>query len=175
MGVMAEEKRSGTMEMLITLPVKDHEVILGKFLGTWLVVLSLIATTLLYPILMFKFWHLGALDWGPIWTGYLGLVLFSGAEVALGLFISSITESQIIALFMTLIVLITLHVLGVVGMSGVVENDYVRETLAFVGSDSRLLPFSKGLISPRDVIYFVSLTLLFLMGSFRAHERRKWA
>src|SRR5262245_36621453 len=63
MGLLAEEKRSGTLEMLITLPVKDHEVILGKFLGAWGFVLALVAMTLFYPLMMFKFpWHLGTLD-----------------------------------------------------------------------------------------------------------------
>src|SRR5512140_949718 len=80
MRLLAEEKRSGTLEMLITLPVKDHEVILGKFLGAWGLVLTLIASTALYPILMFKWpWDLGPLDMGPVLSGYLGLVLYSAA------------------------------------------------------------------------------------------------
>src|SRR5262245_25835942 len=72
MRLVAEEKRSGTLEMLITLPVKDSEVILGKFIGALGLVLTLIVTTLLYPILMFKVWHLGAIDLGPVFSGYLG-------------------------------------------------------------------------------------------------------
>ena len=173
MRVMAEERRSGTLEMLITLPVKDYEVILGKFLGTWVVVLALIATTLFYPLLMFKFWHLGALDWGPIEAGYLGLVFYSAAAVALGLFISSLTDSQVIAFFITFVALLVLHL--VQQLAPVIENDYVRSALNFVSFDSRLSPFTRGLIAARDLIYFGSVALLFLMGSFRALERRKWA
>jgi ABC-2 type transport system permease protein len=173
MRVMAEEKRSGTLEMLITLPVKDYEVILGKFLGTWVVVLALIATTLFYPILMFKFWHLGAIDWGPIEAGYLGLVFYSAAAVALGLFISSLTDSQVIAFFITFVALLVLHL--VQQLAPVIENDYVRSALNFVSFDSRLSPFTRGLIAARDLIYFGSVAILFLMGSFRALERRKWA
>jgi len=173
MRVMAEERRSGTLEMLITLPVKDYEVILGKFLGTWVVVLALIATTLFYPLLMFKFWHLGALDWGPIEAGYLGLVFYSAAAVALGLFISSLTDSQVIAFFITFVALLVLHL--VQQLAPVIENDYVRSALNFVSFDSRLSPFTRGLIAARDLIYFGSVAILFLMGSFRALERRKWA
>src|SRR3954466_7858219 len=82
MRLLAEERRSGTLEMLITLPVKDSDVILGKFLGAFGLVLVLVFSTALYPILMFKLWHLGAIDTGPIFSGYFGLVLFSAAVVA---------------------------------------------------------------------------------------------
>ena len=113
MRLLAEEKRSGTLEMLITLPVRDHEVILGKFLGAWGLVLILIASTALYPLMMFKFpWHLGAIDTGPVWSGYLGLVLYSAASVSIGLLISALTESQVIAFFITfgsLLVALQLH------------------------------------------------------------------
>ena len=113
MRVMAEEKRSGTLELLITLPVKDHEVILGKFLGAFGLVLVLILATTLYPIMMFKApWNLGPLDMGPVLTGYLGLVLYSAAAVAIGLLVSSLTESQAIAFFLTAVILFFLHVVG---------------------------------------------------------------
>ena len=113
MRVMAEERRSGTLEMLITLPVKDHQVILGKFLGTWAVVLLGVAGTLLFPLMMFGWpWKLGPLDWGPLWVGYLGIVLSSAATVAVGMLISSLTESQVIAFFVTFAVTLVLHLSG---------------------------------------------------------------
>src|SRR6478736_6680041 len=86
MRLVAEERRSGTLEMLITLPVRDSDVIGGKYLGALGLVLVLIAGTLLYPIMMFKApWHLGPLDTGPVASGYLGLFLFAAAGVAIGL------------------------------------------------------------------------------------------
>src|SRR6478752_2782638 len=113
MRLLAEEKRTGTLEMLITLPVKDHEVILGKFLGAWGLVLVLIASTAVYPLVMFKFpWHLGALDGGPVIAGYLGLVLYSAAAVSLGLLVSALTDSQVIAFFITFVILFALHFVG---------------------------------------------------------------
>ncbi len=89
---LAAEKGSGTLELLITMPVRDSEVILGKYVAACAMVLILLAGTLLYPILMFKWpWHLGALDWGPVWSGYLGCTIFSFAGVAIGLMLSSLT------------------------------------------------------------------------------------
>ena len=174
MRLLAEEKRSGTLEMLITLPVKDHEVILGKFFGAWGLILILLATTLLFPVLMFEWpWHLGALDWGPIFAGYLGLVVYSAAAVALGLLVSSLTESQIIALFVTFIVLFAMHFVGFA--LDAIGNKTVQNVAAFVSFDARLAPFARGLVNTRDVVFFVSIAIGCLMAAFRALERRKWA
>jgi ABC-2 type transport system permease protein len=173
MRLLAEERRSGTLEMLITLPVKDHEVILGKFLGAWGLVLVLIVSTVLFPLMMFSWpWHLGALDSGPVLAGYIGLVLYSAAAVAMGLLISSLTESQVIAFFITFLILGFLHS---------VDNaaDYLpgslRDVLSFISFDTRLAPFARGMVSTRDVVFFLSVTVGCLMAAFRALERRKWA
>ena len=173
MRLLAEEKRSGTLEMLITLPVRDHEVILGKFVGAWGLVLVLIASTFLYPVMMFMTpWKLGALDMGPVLSGYLGLILFSAAAVSIGLFISALTESQVIAFFVTWVVLLVFSFMGfAVDQLG---NPAAREILAYVSFDARLTPFARGMISTRDIVFFVSICFMCLMGSFWALERRKW-
>jgi ABC-2 type transport system permease protein len=89
---LAGEKGSGTLELLITMPVREVEVILGKYIAACTVVLILLAATLLYPIMMFWFpWHLGNLDWGPVWAGYLGAIAFSLAGVAIGQMYSGLT------------------------------------------------------------------------------------
>jgi ABC-2 type transport system permease protein len=174
MRLLAEEKRSGTLEMLITLPVKDHEVILGKFLGAWSLVLVLIASTALYPILMFYWpWDLGVLDTGPVFAGYLGLVLYSAASVSLGLLISALTESQVIAFFITWTALVFLSFLGYA--NNIVGPGTLRNVIAFIGFDARLTPFARGQIITREIVYFLSITVGCLMLAFRALERRKWA
>jgi ABC-2 type transport system permease protein len=173
MRLLAEEKRSGTLEMLITLPVKDHEVILGKFLGAWGLVLLLILATTLYPIMMFVWpWHLGALDSGPVISGYIGLVLYSAAAVSIGLLISALTESQVIAVFITFMVLFVLHAIGGISES---TSPLLRSVIAFISFDARLAPFARGMVSTRDIVYFLSITAGCLMVAFRALERRKWA
>lgn len=174
MRLLAEEKRSGTLEMLITLPVRDYEVILGKFLGAWGMVLLLIAATALFPVFMFKWpWNLGALDTGPVASGYLGLFLFSAAAVSIGLLISALTESQVIAFFLTWAVLLALTFLGLAGDT--MGNPVLRDVVSYVSFDARLAPFARGMINTRDIVFFVSICFGCLMASFWALERRKWA
>ena len=174
MRVLAEEKRSGTLEMLITLPVRDHEVIIGKFLGVWSLVLILIGATVLFPLMMFKFpWHLGSLDMGPVWSGYLGLVLYSAMAVGIGLLMSSLTESQIIAFLITWAPLMLLGILG--RFAKALPAGAGRDVLTFISFDARLAPFARGKIVTSDIVYFVSISLGCLMAAFRALERRKWA
>jgi ABC-2 type transport system permease protein len=174
MRLLAEEKRSGTLEMLITLPVKDHEVILGKFLGAWGLVLVLIASTALYPLLMFRFpWHLGELDYRPVISGYLGLLLYSAATVSIGLVISALTDSQVIAFFLTWVLFVFVFLLSLAADS--LPTPALREVAAFISFDTRLAPFARGQIITRDIVYFLSITVGCLMVAFRALERRKWA
>lgn len=177
MALMAEERRSGTLEMLITLPVKDSDVVLGKYLGALGLVLTLIAATLIYPIAMFSWpWHLGNLDWGPIWSALLGLVLFSAAAVAIGLLVSSLVRSQAVAFFVTFAILFMLWVLGsMTDYVGQEVSEGVAHMMSYVSFNSRLQGFIRGLVDTRDIVYFVSVTALALVLAFRALERRKWA
>jgi ABC-2 type transport system permease protein len=173
MRALAEEKRSGTLELLITMPVKDTEVILGKYLAALGMCVVLLGASLLFPIAMFVWpWHLGVLDWGPVWTAYLGLVLYSGAGVAIGLLFSSITESQIIAFFFTAF---TLGLLVAVGMLAQLWHGAVGDVLGFISFESRFEGFERGLIDTRAVVYFLSIAVICLLVSFRSLESRKWS
>lgn len=169
---LAAEKGSGTLELLITMPVKDSEVILGKYLASLAVVVLLLLATLLYPVALFKWpWSLGTLDWGPVWAGYLGCLLLSAAGVAIGLMISSLTQSEVIALFVTLATLVFLYAIGVLS----VLKGAVGDAVAFVSFLSRFESFTRGVIDTRAVVYFVSVTVLCLLVSFRSLESRKWS
>lgn len=173
MRALAEERRQGTIELLITLPVRDSEVILGKYFAALFMCVMLLAVTLFYPIVMFvKPWHLGSLDWGPVWAGYLGLFLLSAASVAVGMLFSSITESQIIAFFLTMGTLLLLYVAG-----NVVETvpGAMGEVIAFVSMQTRFFPFSRGLVDTRAIIYFLSIAVMCLLVAFRSLESRKWS
>ena len=173
MRLLAEERRSGTLEMLITLPVKDSDVVIGKYLGALGLVLVLLLSTLAYPIVMFwKPWNLGPIDGGPVASGYFGMVLFSCAAVAVGLLISALTESQAVAFFITFFVLGALWLFGdLAGKAG----GTLALVLNYVSFQSRLNNFWRGLVDSRDVIFFLSVTVVSLMVAFRALERRKWA
>jgi ABC-2 type transport system permease protein len=173
MRLMAEERRSGTLEMLITLPVKDSDVIMGKYLGALGLVLTVVLASLAYPILMFKFpWNLGPMDMGPVISGYVGLVLYSAAAVAVGLLVSSLADSQAVSFF------ITFFVLGAFWISGSMADQMQgmwANVLHYISFQSRMTGFMRGLIDTRDVVFFLSVTILALVVSFRSLERRKWA
>jgi ABC-2 type transport system permease protein len=174
MRLVAEERRSGTLEMLITLPVKDSDVIGGKYLGALGLVLVLVLATLIYPLAMFKFpWNLGSLDSGPVFSGYLGLILFACAATAIGLLVSSFVESQAVSFFITFFVLGALWWFD--DIAEAVGAGWFATALRYVSFQTRLGGFWRGLIDSRDVIFFLSVTAISLVISFRALERRKWA
>jgi ABC-2 type transport system permease protein len=135
--------------------------------------LVLVLATAIYPLFMFKWpWNLGPLDTGPVFAGYFGLILFCGAATAIGLLLSSLTESQAIAFFLTVFVLLGLWLTGMLArwLGGAAGN-----VLNFIAFDARLSGFTRGLIDTRDVVYFLTVTAVCLVVSFRALERRKWA
>ncbi len=170
---IAEEKRSGTLELLITMPVRDSEVILGKYLGALAMMLILFVATLLYPVMLFKWpWDLGPLDWGPVTAGYLGLVLFSMAGLAVGLLFSALTESQIIAFFLTAF---TLGFLCAIGFFAEGTRGWIGEAITFLSFKSRFQGFERGLIDSKAVVYFLSITTICLLFAFRSLESRKWS
>ena len=176
---LAAEKGSGTLELLITMPVKDSEVILGKYIAALSMVLILLFATLLYPLGMFVWpWHLGTLDWGPVWSGYLGCVCFSAAAVGVGMMLSSLTESDVVAFFMTLGVLGVVYAIGwivAVWHSDNQTGSTLIEALGFISFQTRYQGFAKGLIDTRAILYFVSVTVLCLLVAFRSLESRKWS
>jgi ABC-2 type transport system permease protein len=173
MRLIAEERSSGTLEMLITLPVKDWEVVLGKYFGALGLVMVLIGSTLIYPLLMFKLpWNLGSLDWGPVLSGYLGLTLLSAAAVAVGLLISSLTKSQVIAFFVTFVVMTALTFVGSLGEA--FRSPTLGVALGFFSFERHIAMLARGLIDSRSIVYFLSLTFFCLMVAFRSLESRKW-
>ena len=172
---LSDEKRVGTIELLITMPVKDREVILGKYFGSLAMVSLQIILLCAYPLVMFTgapFWHLGELDWSPFWVGIFGLFLLSAAGTAIGIMWSSFTESQILSYFATMMTLVVLYSIGfgtefIGGAAG--------DAVSFVSLHSRFEPFARGLIDSRALIYFLSLTVLGLVIAFRSLESRKWS
>ena len=173
MRLIGEEKSTGTLEMLITLPVNDWEVVLGKYLGALALVWILILSTLVYPVAMFIWpWNLGAIDWGPVKAGYVGLGLMSAAGTAIGLLISSVTRSQVIAFFITFVVLFALVFVGRAG--DLLGKSGVGTVVDYISFQSHMLKFARGLIDTRSVVYFGSITVFSLMIAFRALESRKW-
>jgi len=168
MRLLAEEQKLGTIELLLTSPVRDWEVIIGKYLSSLVFFLVLIGLTLYYPILLFIF---GQPDPGPIYSGYLGLILYSGAALAIGILTSTLTNNQIVAFVVASGILLLLYFADTgTGVMGGAWSKLVTE----IGMSSHFNDFEKGVIDTKNIIYFLSVTAFFLFLSIRALEYRRW-
>jgi ABC-2 type transport system permease protein len=168
MGLLAEEKRTGTLELLITYPVRDAEVVIGKYLGALGLYTVLLALTLPQ---VFSVASMGPLDWGPVFSGYLGLFLSGGAFLAIGVLASSWTQNQLVALIVAMAIgtffSVIRHLLAFLPEGAA----SVFEWLSFgYHSDS----LERGVIDTRDIFFFISVIGLSLGLAFRSLESRLW-
>lgn len=170
MGLLAEEKRTGTIELLITMPVRDSEVVLGKFLGVLGLYATLLALTLPYAIAVAT---LGPVDFGELFCGYLGLLLLGGMLLAIGLMCSGWTDNQLIGFFAGLGFSASLFMLGtgfVLTLAGL-RLGRMLEPLAMT---VHLESMARGVLDMRDLLYFLSMTGFALAVTFRSLESRRW-
>jgi len=168
MRLFAEERRLGTLELLWTYPLRDAEIIAGKFLACLLVVTIMLASTLVYPAVLSR---LHPVDPGPLVAGYLGLWLLAAAFVACGLFLSALTDSQLIAGAATYGVLLFFWMLT--WNEAAVSDGALRVLRPFSLFD-RFAVFAQGGIDTRDVSYLVLFTATFLAATFFALDSRRW-
>jgi ABC-2 type transport system permease protein len=168
MRLLAEEKKSGTLELLATRPVRDAEIVLGKFLAAWTLLAATLAPTLLY---LATFLSIGSIDAGPVVTGYLGLLLMGGVYIGIGLFASSLTENQIIAFIIGFLFCLVLFLLDKVL---VYVPEGLASTVEFLGIDTHFGNIARGVVDSRDIVYFFSLLGFSLTLATVSLERRKW-
>ncbi len=168
MRLFAEEKRGGTMELLLTYPVRDGEILAGKFLAAAALYVVLLGLTFLYPGLVAYFTRV---EWGPILTGYLGLVLVGATFLAVGLLISSLTENQIVAGFGTFAVLL---LFWVIGWGAEFAGGNFRGVLQYLSVTEHMDGFSRGLIDTKDLVYYGSAIALALFLTLRSLESKRW-
>jgi len=168
MRLFAEEKRSGTIELLATSPIRDSEIILGK----WLAAVSLYACILLVTAVNFGFlFRYGKPDWKPLLIGYLGLLLQAGALLAIGTFISTLTKNQIIAGAATFGVCLLLWIVGwVAGF----ETSTWAQVLAYMSIITHFESFAKGVLDSKDAIFYVTVIFLGLFFTARSMESLRW-
>ena len=168
MRLLSEEKRSGTIELLITMPVRDWEVVLGKFLAGLSVLAVAILLTLAYPITIST---MGALDWGAVVGGYLGLLLLAGAYVAIGLMASSWTHNQVVAYMVAWVITFALFIGGKLLplMPGSIAT-----IIEHVSLDLHFNNIAKGVIDTRDIIYYLSLITACLLVTVQTLDSRRW-
>jgi ABC-2 type transport system permease protein len=168
MRLLAEEKKAGTIELLTTKPLHDWEIVLGKFFAAWtLVGVALLPTFIYYISIAF----IGEIDHGPVVGGYVGLLLMAGVYVAIGLLASSLTENQIIAFIVSLLLMFTLFMMDKVL---IFVPEFMTSVVEYLGIDFHFSSIARGVIDTRDIVYFISVLGFSLYLSVVSLERRKW-
>ncbi len=168
MRLIAEEKGSGTLEMLITMPVRDWEVVLGKFMAGMAMLGAIVGMTLFYA---FTVAALGPVDRGPVITGYVGLMLMGGGYVAIGVMASSLTRNQIVAFILAFAISFALFIFGQIVQFA---PDWLSPVLSYLSMGNHFESFSRGVIDSRDVLFYVSLMAVTLVIASASLESRKW-
>lgn len=168
MRTLAEEKKLGTWELLLTSPVKDSEIVLGKYLGSLFLLLTMLALTLYYPIILMIF---GDPDIGPMVTGYIGMLLLGSTAFSVGLFASSLTNNQIVSAVVSGGILFALWFLG---MAADNLPEAVKGIVEYVSLYSQFTGFYVGIITTQSIIYYLSLIGLFLYLTIRSLDTSRW-
>jgi len=168
MRLFAEEKKLGTIELLWTYPLKDPQIILGKFLACLFVFVLMVLCTLAYPLLLAS---VHKFSWGPPLAGYLGIMLLGATFIACGTFISSLTENQVVCAMSTYGVLVFFWFLT---WNEEAVGPQLISTVSHFSLFDRFEDFAKGVINTQDVVFFILATLFFLSLTLQSLESRKW-
>jgi len=168
MRTYSEEKRSGTIELLLTSPITDLEIIVGKFLGALALYGAMLIVTMLYMAILFR---IGNPEWRPIVAGYLGLLLMGGCFLATGLFISSLTKNQIVAGFLTFATFLMLWIINWIGES---SGPTTRDLVNYLSITEHLDDFSRGIIDTKHVVYYLSFITFGLFLTAKSVDSERW-
>ncbi len=168
MRLLAEEKGSGTLEMLITMPVRDWQVVLGKFVAGMVMLAAIVGMTMFYGLSLTL---LGPVDKGPMLTGFLGLLLMGGAYVAIGVMASSLTRNQIIAFILAFAISFAMFIFGQIVQFA---PDVLAPVLNYLSMGNHFESLSRGVIDTRDIIFYLSVMVVRLVIATASLESRKW-
>jgi ABC-2 type transport system permease protein len=170
MRLFAEERREGTLELLLTAPVSEGSIVFGKFLGAWFYFSVLLALTFLYQFVLFA---ITQPDLGHAVCAYIGIWLYGGATLAVGMFFSALTESQIIAAFLSMVMLMILWLGDQAGdLIANIDVARVARTLSLQGHFST--SFATGLLRAEDVAFFAGVIAVMLFVTIRVIESNRW-
>jgi ABC-2 type transport system permease protein len=168
MRTYSEEKRSGTIELLLTSPLTDLEIILGKFLGALALYAAMLLVTMLYMAMLFK---ISNPEWRPIAAGYLGLLLMGGCFISTGLFISSLTKNQIVAGFLTFVTFLMFWIVSWIGES---SGPTTQAVVSYLSIIEHLEDFARGIIDTKNMIYYLSFITFGLFLTAKSVDRERW-
>ena len=169
MRLVSEELRSGSIEVLMTAPVTEGQVIAGKYLAALTFFASLWLPTVVYAALVDYF---GEIDWGPVAAGYLGILLIGALFLAVGIFASATTSSQLVAAMITAALLFLLFLLG--WFTDIFAGETAKQVFSYLSLGDHIDEFSRGIVDTRRLVFYVSATLFFLFLASRALEDKKW-
>lgn len=169
MRLLAEEQKLGTLELLLTAPVRDWEVVVGKYLAALLTMIVTVLMTLYYVLLLYWF---GDPDTGPVLSAYLGLVLYGAAALSVGLLSSSLSSNQIVSAVVGTAVLLTLSFLDAIAQ---LVSGIAREVLNGLSMDAHLVDFNRGVVDTSNIVYYLSIAAVFLFVTVRLLETRRWS
>ena len=168
MRTYSEEKRSGTIELLLTSPVSDMQIILGKFFGAMGLYAAMLGVTLLYMAILF--WY-GNPEWKPIAAGYLGLLLMGGCFISMGLFVSSLTKNQIVAGIGTFALFLFLWVINWIGENA---GPTMREVVSYLSITEHFDDFARGVIDTKHIVYYLSFITFGLFLTAKSVDSERW-
>lgn len=168
MRLLAEEQKMGTLELLLTSPVRDWEVVIGKYIASLLTLLATLSFTLFYVILLFGF---ASPDIGPLLSAYLGLVLFGAASLAIGIMASSLSGNQIVAAVVGTGILLVLSFVD--RISGILTGTFA-EVVNGISMNAHFTDFTRGVLDTSHIVYYLSIVAVFLFITVRSLETRRW-
>jgi ABC-2 type transport system permease protein len=168
MRLFAEEKKLGTIELLWTYPVRDGEIVAGKFLACWLFFLVMLLLTAINPVIFYQFYQF---DVGPLLAAYLGIFLLGTAFIACGLFVSSLTENQVVSAMGTYGILVFFWFMT---WNEEAASQSILQAMLRLSLFDRFYNFSRGVIDTRDVAFFVLFAMFFLFLTLQSLGVRKW-
>jgi len=169
MRLLAEERRTGTMEVLLTNPVTDAEVVLGKYLGALLFFLIMLLSTSMHMVAAAIY---SDPDWGPVVCSYLALIMNGALMLAIGIFASALTRNQIIAFILAWVAFMVVGMM--MGFLGDLFGGPLAGVLKYLSLSEHNRNFWTGVISTRDIVYFLSFTALFLFATVKVVESSRW-
>jgi len=177
MRLLSEEARSGTLETMLTVPITDLEITLGKFLGAFGFYTAIQVPTLVFVYVLAR---QGSPDYGTIISGYVGVLLLGALLISIGLFISAFTKNQVIAAFISIVTIFVLFIIG--GLGRLVSADFslfgltinIGKVIEYADASTHYMDFTKGLVMSQHVLYYVTLVVFFLFLTVRMVESHKW-
>lgn len=173
MRMFAEEKKSGTLELLFTRPVSEMQIVSAKFFAAWVLVIIALIPTFIFYISIFLLGNPGNIDSGGTWGSYIGLAFLGGIYAAIGLFSSSLSGNQIIAFILAVILCFTFY-LGFEFMGTLSSSGNISLNISRLGIEYHYMSMSRGVIDSRDLIYFISVIFFFLFSTQIVLSSRKW-